>query len=191
MGLLFVASVLHIVTMKCSILGNGHHQYEIIRTYYFSSVLWPSNPHPPQNKELWYRSAIYSLLDDVAFMVSDSENKAHFRIKYKNSPPRHKNHNTAPYKYIATACTLLLCPQFEHRLSGSRLHVRWRIVKIRSPVRVFVWQTKFVWPLGQFPLSNSVIKRTLENNFMGTHRPGAKDIYPFMRSFGTWSYVNA
>lgn len=45
MGLLFVASVLHIVTMKY-ILGNGH-QYEIIKTYYFRSVLWLSNPPPP------------------------------------------------------------------------------------------------------------------------------------------------
>ena len=117
-GILFVASVLHILTMKC-ILGNGHHQNEIIVTYYFRRVLCP-----PQNKELGYSPTIYRLLDDVAFMVSDRENKTHFRIKYKNSAPRHKNHTTAPYKYIATACTLLLCPQFEHRLSGSRLHVR-------------------------------------------------------------------
>jgi len=124
-------------------------------------ALQSPTPHPPpppaQNKELWYRPAIYSLLDDVAFMVSDRYNKAHFRIKYKNSAPRHKNHTTAPYKYIATALTLFLCPQFQHRLSESRLHVRWRIAKIRNPVLVFVWQTKLVWPLGQFPLSHSVI----------------------------------
>lgn len=146
----------------------------------------PQSPTPtPQNKELWYRHAIYILLDDVVFVFPDRENKAHFRIKYKNSVPRHKHHTTAPYKYTATAFTLLLCPQYEHRLSGSRLHVRWRIAKIRSPVRVFVWQTKLVWPLGQFPLSHRVIKITLENNFVGTHRPGAKDIYPFMRRFST------
>jgi len=131
---------------------------------------------------LWYRPAIYSLLDDVDFMVSDRENKTHFRINYKNSAPRHKNHTTAPYRYIATACTWLLCPQFEHWLSGSRLHVRWRIAKIRSPVLVFVWQTTLAWPLGQFPLSHSVIKITLENNFIGT-QTGSKGQLPVYEVF--------
>jgi hypothetical protein len=72
MGLLFVASVLHIVTTNCSSLGNDYHQNKIIETYYFRRVLWPLLP--PHKKELPFKPTIDSSHDDVAFMVSDPEN---------------------------------------------------------------------------------------------------------------------
>jgi hypothetical protein len=53
MGLIFVASVSHIATMDCSLLGSAYHLDERIKTFYFRHVLYaPPPPVSSQNKEL-------------------------------------------------------------------------------------------------------------------------------------------